>query len=575
MGEAAPPTLGTISGLVLLYPFRYLCWLVGSLRARLGRPPDYVTFLLEEEVPALPDPPAPLWQRFFSRGRLSLRELGDRFDTIARDSRIKGVVLHLRPVPMSMASVQDMRELVSRLRQSGKRVVAWAPFYTTSTYYLACACDEICLLPSGMVMPMGFASTGMFLAQALARVGIQGDFVQISPYKSAADVLTKSKMSDELREQTRWLVESHSEELIEAIAESRKVDRAGAQQLIDGSPYNDDQALAKRLVDSVIAEEQLPSHLGSGTSTSLGDWDQARRKMPRPAPSLRRGRYVAIMRIEGTIIDGRSGRPPIKPPIEVPLIGDARAGDLTVVQLARQVAGDKRAAAAVLYVNSRGGSSTASEAMRQALEVVAKSKPLVVVMGPVAASGGYWVSTPGRWVVARPSTLTGSIGVLSGKLVTGGLWSKLMVTRETIAFGKHSTIESDEKPFSAEERQIIQSQIDRIYGIFLDVVGAARHMQRGDVEPVAAGRVWTGRQALDRKLVDELGGLDAGLRKARSLAGLPERAPAREIQPPKKSAAPRALPTAAGLMGYLADGVNMLNRAAALAVMDLLMEQSS
>jgi len=559
---------------MLLYPFRYLWWLVSSLRARLGRPPDYVTFLLEEAPPALPDPPVPLWQRFFAKGRLSLRELGERFEAIGRDERIKGVVLHLRPVPMSMASVQDLRELVAGLRQSGKRVVAWAPFYTTSTYYLACACDEICLLPSGAVMPLGFATTGMFLAQGLAKVGIQADFVQVSPYKSAADVLTKSKMSDQLREQLRWLLESQNDELITAIAEGRKMDRAASQQLVDGSPYNDDQAAAKGVVDTVISEEQLPAHLGSASRASLGDWDQARRKMARPAPTLRLGKYVAIMRIEGTIMDGRSGRPPVKPPIDLPLVGDPRAGDLTVVQVARQVAADKRAAAAVLYVNSRGGSSTASEAMRQALEVVARSKPLVVVMGPIAASGGYWVSMPGRWVLARPSTLTGSIGVLSGKLVTSGLWSKLMVTRETIAFGKHSTLESDEKPFSAEERQIIQSQIDRIYGIFLDLVAGARRMQRDEVEPVAAGKVWTGRQALERKLVDELGGLDAGVRKARSLAGLPDRTPAREVHPPKRFAAPRPLPTAAALAGYLADGVATLNRTPALALLDLLTDQA-
>jgi protease IV len=560
---------------VLLFPFRYLWWLISSLRARIGRPPEYVTFLFEEELPALPDPPVPLWQRFFSRGRLSVRELGERFDAIGRDSRIKGVVLHLRPMSMSMASAQDLRELIEAVRGKGKRVVAWAPFYTTGTYYLACACDEICLLPSGIVAPLGFSTTGMFLAQGLARVGIQADFVQVSPYKSAADPLTKSKMSDELREQLRWLLQSQNEELLAAIADGRRIDRPAAQQLVDGSPYNDDQAQARRLVDTVISEEQLPAHLGSASVATLGDWDRARRKLARPAPRLRRGRYVAIMRIEGTIIDGRSGRPPVKPPIELPLVGDPRAGDLTVVQAARQLAADKRAAAVVLYVNSRGGSSTASEAMRQALEVVSRSKPLVVVMGPVAASGGYWVATPGRWVLARPSTLTGSIGVLSGKLVTSGLWSKLMVTRETIAFGKHATLDSDDRPFSAEERQIIQSQIDRVYSIFLDLVAGARHLPRAEVEPVAAGKVWTGRQALEHKLVDELGGLDAGIEKARSLAGLPDRTPAREVQPPKRWAAPRALPTAAGLAGYLAEGVTSLNRTPSLAAMDLLIDTTN
>src|SRR6266513_4914449 len=145
-------------------------------------------------MPALPDPPVPAWQRFFRRQRMSMRELGRRFEAIEKDRRIKGVVLHLRPVPMSLALLQDMRELVARLRKSGKRVVAWAPFYTTGTYYLACACDEILLMPTGTVQPLGFASTGTFLHDGLARFGIEADFVQISPYKSAADPLTKSRM---------------------------------------------------------------------------------------------------------------------------------------------------------------------------------------------------------------------------------------------------------------------------------------------------------------------------------------------------------------------------------------------
>ena len=555
---------------MLLFPFRYLWWLIGSLRARLGRPPDYVTFLIEENMPALPDPPVPPWQRFFRRQRMSMRELGRRFEAIEKDRRIKGVVLHLRPVPMSLALLQDMRELVARLRKSGKRVIAWAPFYTTGTYYLACACDEILLLPTGIVQPLGLSSTGMFLAQGLARVGIQADFVQVSPYKTAADVLTKSKMSDEMREQIRWLLKSEHDQIAEAIREGRLLDADGALQVIDGSPYTDEQAVARKVVDAVLPEEQLPQRLSSGAEVRIGDWDQARRHMSRPAPRPRFGSYVAIIRIQGTIIDGRSGRPPVAPPVEIPIVGDPRAGDLTVVQVARQVAADRRAAAAVVYVDSRGGSVTASEAMRQALVVVAAKKPVVVAMGPVAGSGGYWVATPGRWIVARPGTLTGSIGVLTGKLVTGGLWAKLLVNRETVAEGRHALMEGDEKPYTAEERQIVQSMIDRAYGMFLDVVASARGVTRGDVEPIAGGKVWTGAQALERKLVDELGGLDAALAKARSLAGLPDTALAFEVHPPKRALAPQTLPTAAALAGYLLEGVTLFNRTPVHALTELL-----
>lgn len=558
---------------MLVFPFRYLWWLISSVRRARGRPPEYVIFVLEHDLPALPDPPRPFWQRFTSRPRLSVRELGERFDAIANDPRIKGVVLHLRPVGMPMATLQDLRELVGKLRQSGRRVVAWAPFYTTGTYYLACACDEILLMPAGMVQPLGFANTGMFLRDGLARFGIEADFVQVSPYKSAADPLTKSRMSPEFREQVTWLLESHHKELLSAIGKGRVLDEKGAQALVDGSPYTDDTALEMRAVDAVLPEEKLAERLGpnSKISTTIGTWERARKKLRMAAPTLARRKYVAVLRIEGTIIDGRSGRLPVKPPIEVPLVGDDRAGDLTVVQAARQVAGDKRAAAVVLYVNSRGGSATASEAMRQALEVIAASKPLVVAMGPVAGSGGYWVSTPGRWIVARPGSLTGSIGVLTGKLVTGGMWSKLIVNRETIAFGEHATIDSDERLYTDEERAIVKAQIDRTYTLFLDLVGKARTMTPEQVHPIAAGRVWTGRQAFERKLVDELGGLDAAIRKARSLAGLDEKAPVREARPPKRMIPPtQSTAGAAGFLGYILEGVSILSRAPALAVMEYL-----
>jgi protease-4 len=172
--------------------------------------------------------------------------------------------------------------------------------------------------------------------------------------------------------------------------------------------------------------------------------------------------------------------------------------------------------------------------------------------------------------VARPGTLTGSIGVLSGKVVTGGLWSKLHARRESIVFGKHAAMGSDERTYSKEEREIVKGEIDRIYGLFLDVVARARSMTREQVHPIAAGRVWTGAQALERKLVDELGGLDAGVRKARSLAGLPEGARAREVRGPRRFIPPLGAEGAAGYIGWLLEGVALLNRAPALALMNFI-----
>ena len=546
---------------MLLFPFRYLWWLASSLRRSIGKPPEYVVFVLAESLPPLPDPPRPFWQRFLGRPRLSVKELGERFEAIGRDRRIKGVVLHLRPVAMPMATLQDLREQVANLRRAGKRVVAWATSYTTATYYLACACDEILLMPTGMVGALGFATTGMFLADGLKRFGVSADFIQVSPYKSAGDPLTKSRMSDELREQLTWLLDSQHRELVAAIAQSRGIDEGRARDLIDGSPFSDDDALENHVIDRVVGEEDL--------ALNIGPWDRASRKIRVPAPSLGRGKYVALLRIEGTIVDGPSGRVPVRPPIDIPLVGDDRAGDLTVVQVARQVAADKHAAAAVLYVNSRGGSSTASEAMRRALATIAARKPLVVVMGPVAGSGGYDVASPGAWIVARPGTLTGSIGVLGGKLVTGALWSKLLFNRETIAVGEHVTINSDERPYSDVERDIVRREIDHIYNSFLEVVAKARKMTVEQLRANADGKVWTGRQALERGLVDELGGLDAGVRKARSLAGLPERAPLREVRGPRRYVPPLPQPATAWF-GYVLEGLTLLSRAPALSVMEYL-----
>lgn len=559
---------------MIFYPFRYIWWLLSSLRRRIGKAPDYVLYVLETALPTLPDPPGPFWQRFVSTPRMSIKELGEQLEAIAHDPRTKGVVLHLRPVAMPMASLQDLRELVSTLRAAGKRVIAWAPFYTTGTYYLACACDEILLMPAGLVRPLGFSSMGVFLADGLARIGVKADFVQVSPYKTAADPLTRSRMSPEMREQITWLLDSNHKQLVEAIAESRHIEPDAAAKLVDGSPYTDSDALEQRVVDGVLPEEKLPDHIGSGAERArIATWEQARRRLPSRPPTTGRGTYVAIMRVEGTIVDGRNGRLPITPPIDLPLVGEDRAGDLSVVPLARQVATDKRAAAAVLFVNSRGGSATASEAMRQAIELIAKRKPLVIAMGAMAASGGYLVSTPGQWIVARPGTLTGSIGVLTGKLVTGGVFSKLQVNRDTIAFGKHVTLESDDDPFTDEERTIVHHEINRMYELFLEAVGTSRRMTRDEVEPVAGGRVWTGSQALERKLVDELGGLDAAVRKARSLAGLDASAPAREVKAPRKPVPPRAVPTSAGYAGYagyVLEGLGLLSRAPALAVMEFL-----
>lgn len=229
---------------------------------------------------------------------------------------------------------------------------------------------------------------------------------------------------------------------------------------------------------------------------------------------------------------------------------------------------DKRAAAVVVYVDSGGGSATASEAMAAALGKITAKKPLVVAMGSVAASGGYYVATPARWIVAQPGTITGSIGVLNGKLVNAGLLAKLLFNRETISRGKHATLLSAERPFSEEEREALWRQIKRTYNVFLDRVAACRKMTREAVDAVGGGRVWTGRQALERGLVDELGGLEQALAKARQLGNLDGRAPVREVKVGKQRLAP-APASSLALAHYVIQGLQQFGNARSLLLCPL------
>lgn len=554
----------------VVHMLRLLVWVLGSLRRRLGRAPDYVTFVAEGPYPQLPAPRPPFPQRLLQKKETSLQDLREQFRRVAGDRRVKGVVLHLRPLRMPPAHVETLRDLIGELRAAGKRVVAWATNYSMSSYFAASAADEILLQPGGHITPLGLRQHFVFFADALRRVGIKADFIQISPYKSAADPLMRTEMSEEVREMANWLIDSVYGEIVAGIAGGRGVEVEKARTLIDEAPYTDLRAEEAGVVDGLVWEEDLPAHLGAGRRPArVVPWERARRRVLRsPPPSP--GRYVALVRIEGSIVDGRSGRPPLRPPFFAPFLLEPRAGDLSVVHEIRKAAAAKRAAAVVLYVDSGGGSDTSSEAMAAALRKAAARKPLVVSMGAVAGSGGYWVSTPGRWIVAQPSTITGSIGVLWGKLVTSGLMEKLLFRRETISRGRNVTMGDTSHPYSDEERKKVWDDINRIYELFLERVSESRRMAPEAVNAVGVGRVWTGRQALERGLVDELGGLEKAIAKARALAGLGPRAPVREVRPEKRPQPPVPQPAAA--LEYLLEGVRMFNESPALCLCPLTFE---
>ena len=550
---------------------RYPIWLIQNLDRRLRKPPDYVTFMLSGEYSEYPQPRGNLVMRRIRPRKVSLMELGEQFRLVAGDPRVKGVVLHLRPLEMAPAAIESLRDLVKELRDSGKRVVAWATFFSPANYLVACAADEVLMQPSGEISALGMGRTYPYLAKALKKIGMEGDFIPISPYKSAGDMFSRKNMSKEVRKMSNWLMDSVYEERLQAIGDGRGIEVDAARDLVDQTPMPDNKALELGLIDGLVGEEDLPKHLGTKAEPArLGTWEAASGALQVPRPE-RASQYVAVIPIDGTIMDGNSGRPPIKPPIDIPIVTDPRAGDLTVVQAARQALRDKRAAGVVLYVNSPGGSATSSEAMRAALEKINEVKPLVVSMGPVAASGGYWVSTPGRSIFAQPSTVTGSIGVILGKIVTHDLLDRLFIGRETVKRGEHTDIYASESRFSKAERAILWDSITRIYELFLERVSESRGMTREEVDELGGGRVWTGRQALENGLVDEIGGLEAAIAKARQLAGLSATAPARLITVGKGQLMPSAQPAA--MLEYAMEGARFMQGARPLCISPLALDK--
>lgn len=550
----------------LVYAVRALIWSLRNSVRRLKRVPDYVVFVLEGSYPELPPRRETLWQRLLGPPQTSLRVWAARFRAVARDPRIQGVILHVRALNMPLARLQTLRELIGELRQAGKRVIAWASHYDHAGYYVACTADEVLIQPGGSIEPLGIHQGVVFLADALEQIGIKADFLQISPYKTGLDSLRRSEMSEEMRAMMNWLLDDLYAEQLQAISQGRECTQEAAQALIDDSPYTDLQAKEKGLIDGILNEEGLPEHLAvDGKPARLAQWDGARGRVLLPLPP-RMGRYVALLRIEGDIVDGRSQRPPRKPPFSLPFLLNERAGDLTIVQEARRVLRDPRAAAVVVYIESGGGSATASEAMTDALKRVAEERPLVVSLGPVAGSGGYYVATPGRWIVAQPGTLTGSIGVLYGKLVSGGMLEKLHINRERISRGARAAFYDPGQPFTEEEHDQVWRFIQRIYDVFLDRVSSSRHMSREEVDAIGGGRVWTGRQALERGLVDELGGFERAVAKARELAGLSEWAPVREIIVPAAKTPLAPWIPATNLFSYALEGLKSLGNPRALCL---------
>ena len=436
-----------------------------------------------------------------------------------RDPRISTVLLMPGSLELPFwGKVQELRDAVVDFRKSGKTVVAFLEFGGDREYYLASAADRVFLLPTSPLDLTGVASYEIFLRGTLDKIGAYPDFRHIGEYKTAVNQLTETSMTPAHREMSESLNRDMYDQLVRGLAASRKKTEAEIRALLDQGPFLPEDALRAGLVDDLAYEDQLDDRVPQLKAVS-GDMrrieDAEYRHVSPRSVGIRPQSRIAVIYAAGVIASGRSGIDPVN---------GAVAGSDTLLDQIRRIRDDETVKAIVLRVDSPGGSSTASDVIWRELMITRDqkpSRPLVVSMSDLAASGGYYIAMPGQWIVAQPATLTGSIGIYTGKMVTGGTLGKLGITTETVKSGRNADMYSPLAPFSPEQRAKVDEYMQGFYDQFVEKVAEARHTTPERIDAIAQGRVWTGRQAKDIGLVDELGGLDAAIAAAKQRARIP------------------------------------------------------
>ncbi|HIC57323.1 MAG TPA: signal peptide peptidase SppA [Acidobacteria bacterium] len=428
------------------------------------------------------------------------------------DERISAVVLIPSIAEGLWGKVQEIRDAVTDFKASGKPIVAYLEYGTGQAYYLASACDEVFMTPTSPLNLIGVSSYAVFLREALDKVGFQADMLSAGDYKTAVNLYTETTFTPEHREMAQSLNRDLYDQLVAGIAEGRELTLARVRVLIDDGPYKAADTVRVGLVDALVYEDQLIDGLPLGSSPSIVDYADYR-QVTLPGED---GSRVALVYAEGVINFGTNGND---------LQGNQTVGSETLTSAIRAAREDAEIEAIVLRVDSPGGVAVAADVMWRELDLASAEKPLIVSMSDLAASGGYYIAAPADVIVAHPGTLTGSIGVYGGKYVAGETLEKLGVNVEVVTDGTHADLFSPTTQFSDSARQAVQAQIDDTYERFLQVVADGRGLSRDQVHQIAQGRVWTGRQAYDNGLVDELGGLHRAIEIAKTEAGIAAETP--------------------------------------------------
>ena len=450
---------------------------------------------------------------------IGLDDLLDGIKKAKENDKIKGIYIEAGAfAPDSYASLQAVRKALVDFKKSGKWIVAYGDIYTQATYYVASVADKVYLNPSGQIDWHGLASQTMFLKDALAKFGVQMQVVKVGAYKSATEMFTGDKMSDANREQVTAFLGGIWQNVCQDVAKSRKVSVEQLNQYADNfiTFAEPKSYVGMKLVDGLLYHDQLKDEVKKlmklGKDDDISTIGLA--GIMNVPGGKEEGDEIAVYYAYGDIVDGASGA---LSQSENVINGTKVSKDL------EDLADDDDVKAVVIRINSGGGSAYASEQMWRAIQLVKAKKPVVVSMGGMAASGGYYMSCSANWIVAEPTTLTGSIGIFGMFPDMSGLVTqKLGVKFDEVKTNKNSAFGTMARPFSEEEMAYLSSYISRVYSLFRQRVADGRHMSVDAVEKVAQGHVWVGQDALKIKLVDQLGGLDDAVAKAAKLAKLDE-----------------------------------------------------
>jgi protease-4 len=468
----------------------------------------------------LPDAgPTDFVGQFIGAETTTVRSYIESLRKAKRDPRIANVLL--MPTELSTpywANVQELRDAVVDFRTSGKAVVAFLEYGGNREYYLASAASRVFLVPTSSLDLTGVASFEIFLRGTLDKIGVFPDFLHIGAYKTAPNELTEKTFTPAHREMAESLNQEAYAQLVRGIASGRHKSEAEVRALVDRGPFLPSEALKAGLVDELAYEDQLDDKIpelkaAANAATRIEGTDYARTS--ERAAGFRARSKVAVLSAAGAIVSGRGGFDPLNGP---------SVGSDTLVEQIRRIRADASVKAIVLRINSPGGSSTASDVIWRELMITRDqrpSRPLIVSMADLAASGGYYIATPGQVLVAEPGTLTGSIGIYGGKMVTSGALQKVEANMEMVASGRNAGMESPIAPYTPSQRAAMQQILTDFYATFLRRVADSRHMSTEEVDRLGQGRVWTGAQAKERHLVDMLGGLDTAIAIAKQRAGIP------------------------------------------------------